>query len=91
MSADVHFSARNEVRTKRKRSSRPHAVVCTENFQNFAYKNDSPCFHSLYCRKEEHLAFSEDNFFIKKEDMSSNRRTYDNPRIPLQVFVLIET
>ena len=44
-SADVQFSAQNQVKTK-KRSPRPQAVVCTKTSQNFSWKNDLKC---CYC------------------------------------------
>ena len=55
-SADVQFSAQNQVKTKKtKRSSRSQAVVCTKTSQPFSRKNDLTCFHCPKCRKGGHL------------------------------------
>ena len=54
MSADVHFSAQNQVKTK-KRPSHPQAVDCTETFQNLSRKNDLACFHCSCNAEKENI------------------------------------
>ena len=41
----VHFSAPKLVKIEKKRSSHLQAVVCTETFQDFSWKNNLTCFH----------------------------------------------
>ena len=43
-SAHVYFSAPKQVKTEKKIIT-SQAVVCTETFQNFSWKNDFTCFH----------------------------------------------
>ena len=42
-------------RKKKKRSSCPQAVDCTETFQNFSWKNDLTCFHCSYNAEKEDI------------------------------------
>ena len=82
-SADIQFSAQSPVKSKKKVV--PFAGLSLSwNIPKFSWKLDLTCFHCFKMPKrrtfEHYLTSSEDKiFFVKKEDISSKKRTYGNP------------
>ena len=60
--------------------------------QTVSWKNDMTCFRCSYCRKKGHFGIFwrpwKTFFLVKKEDMSSKRKTYGKPNINIYLYWL---